>query len=137
MQVIWYKFICDSRHVPVFKEVITEAFIKPINNKIVKKYRKKPVVIEAIQLTENSVRKVYEFIHGPVILKSSIDIEKWADYEQIVITKGMELKTLESDKEYQLASIGDWIIKGVQGEFYPCKPDIFEKTYEPTHNDIQ
>lgn len=41
---------------------------------------------------------------------------------------GITIRTLEGD---MTASPGDWIIRGVQGEFYPCKPDIFEATYEP------
>ena len=80
-------------------------------------YIKKPVVIEAIQL-ENleipNLMKIQQFVGlGKDIFKVESD--------------GLIIKTLEGDMK---ASIGDFIIKGVQGEFYPCKPDIFEKTYE-------
>lgn len=94
------------------------------------KYRKKPVVIEAVQMTSDKIKDAYEFIHGPVILENSISQDKWHDYEAIVQRDGMRLKTLESDGEYQVANIDDFIIKGVEGEFYPCKPNIFKKTYE-------
>lgn len=52
----------------------------------------------------------------------------WAEYEQVVATDGLKIFTLEGA---MMANIGDWIIRGVNGEYYPCKPDIFEKTYEP------
>ena len=76
-----------------------------------KKYRKKPVVVEAIQWTGKNLDDVIKFnVNG-----------QWK--------KGEDLKifTLEGVMK---ANIGDYIIKGVKGEFYPCKPDIFEKTYE-------
>ena len=92
-------------------------------------YIKKPVKIEAMQLTAQSIRAAYEFIYGKVDLPYSIDQDKWFDYECIVKEKGLHLKTLESDGETQVADIGDFIIKGIHGEFYPCKPDIFKKTY--------
>jgi len=80
----------------------------------VMKYRKKPVVIEAIQWNgENYFEQLEDFIN----------CEKWltGDAAEIII------KTLEGK---MAASIGDFIIKGVNGEFYPCKPDIFHKSYE-------
>ena len=93
-------------------------------------YIKKPIKIEAIQLTTKNIKEVYEFIYEKVNLSYSIDQDKWFDYECIVKEKGLHLKTLESgDGETQVADIGDFIIKGVHGEFYPCKPDIFKKTY--------
>ena len=78
---------------------------------MVKKYRKKPVIIEAIQWDGKNLSKIDKFMGGIVEIK--------------VIT--LVIHTLERDME---ASIGDYIIKGVNGEFYPCKPDIFAKTYE-------
>ena len=94
------------------------------------KYRKKPVVIEALQLTKNSIREVYTFIYGAPDTKSPIAGDKWYYYERLVISDGLRLKTLESDNETQKADIGDYIIKGIKGEFYHCKPDIFKLTYE-------
>ena len=76
------------------------------------KYRKKPVVIEAMQWNGRNQR----------------EIETWA--EKIFapdLSDKLAVFTLEG-KFY--ASIGDFIIKGVKGEFHPCKPDIFEATYE-------
>lgn len=93
------------------------------------KYVKKPVVIEVVQLKENNIRKVYEFAIGKVDLTCDKAFDAWEEYEEIVKRNGMHLMTLESDGQTQVANIGDYIIKGVKGEFYPCKPDIFELTY--------
>ena len=76
-----------------------------------KKYRKKPVTIEAIQWDGKNLSKIDNFI-GRIV--------------EIKVTT-LVIHTLEGDME---ASVGDYIIKGVNGEFYPCKPDIFAKTYE-------
>ena len=91
------------------------------------KYRKKPVVIDAIQLTDRNVRQVYEWVHGCVAIKTDIDLHKWDDYVQLIIAKGMKIPTLEGE---MTASMGDYIIKGIQGEVYPIKADIFQKTYD-------
>lgn len=77
-----------------------------------KKYRKKPVVIEAVQWTGDNDKEVQDFTGND---------QYFAEPGELMI------KTLEG---VMLASIGDYIIKGVQGEFYPCKPGIFEATYE-------
>ena len=79
------------------------------------KYRKKPVVIEAIQFTGNN----------------DIDIWVWMESkcEGLGARDGrLVIHTLEGT---MVAQPGDWIIRGVKGKFYPCKPDIFETTYEP------
>ncbi len=79
------------------------------------KYRKKPVVIEAVQITNDTFDKEHpnpEHIIGVI-------------YDPI--KRCAEIKTLEG---IMIANLGDWIITGVQGEHYPCKPDIFEQTYE-------
>lgn len=80
------------------------------------KYRKKPVVVEAVQFIDNpnSIEDLSRFMDETVI--------SYAGEEPVVL-----IKTLEGT---MMANVGDWIIKGVNGEFYPCKPDIFEKTYE-------
>jgi uncharacterized 10.3 kDa protein in GP2-GP6 intergenic region len=82
------------------------------------KYRKKPVVIEAVQFvdTEESILKLSELGLDPV----RID---YADLNNPIL----KIETLEG---LMIATEGDYIIKGVQGEFYPCKPDIFAETYE-------
>ncbi|MGI9250208.1 MAG: hypothetical protein ACR2PR_03295 [Pseudohongiellaceae bacterium] len=81
------------------------------------KYRKKPVVVEAIEYDGQNVEEIRAFIGlVEVTLKTS--------------NEGFQfmIPTLEGD---MAASPGDMIIKGVQCEFYPCKPDIFARTYEP------
>ena len=86
------------------------------------KYRKKPVVIEAVQLPANGDDKPNEFLMWA-------GLHNFSDWEYIE-GSGIEVPTLEGN---MLAKWNDWIIKGVQGEFYPCKPDIFEQTYEPAN----
>ena len=78
---------------------------------MIKKFRKKPVTIEAIQWTGKNLSEIDNFVGRSIANKGTILI----------------IHTLEGDME---ASIDDYIIKGVNGEFYPCKPDIFAKTYE-------
>lgn len=78
------------------------------------KFRKKPVVIEAMQLTPETAEAVAE----------------WCG-ERVCRTKEgpyIPIRTLEGE---MIASLGDWIIQGVEGEFYPCKPSVFDATYEP------
>lgn len=84
------------------------------------KYRKKPVVVEAVQFTdtEESISKLSELGLEPV----QID---YADAGNPIL----KIKTLEG---LMIAAEGDYIIKGIQGEFYPCKPDVFAETYEKT-----
>ncbi len=79
------------------------------------KFRKKPVVIEAVQWMGENVEEVGVFFE-----QSDREWGRRGDVWSII--------TLEGTMD---ANVGDWIIKGVKGEFYPCKPDIFEQTYEP------
>ena len=85
------------------------------------KFRKKPVVIEAKQYTPGGQTAIEAWMIG-------FDArDKFAvAYDNVLIV------TLEGTMK---ASHGDWIIRGVNGEFYPCKPDIFEKTYEAVEDD--
>ena len=94
------------------------------------KATKKPVTIEYLRLIKTNVREVYEFIHGEIKLESEMDRNKWEEFRDITHRHGLHFKTLESNGETQVADIGDYIIKGVKGEFYPCKPDIFMLTYD-------
>lgn len=91
------------------------------------KYKKKPVVIEAKQLRKDNIREIYSWVFGEPTIT---DERRWFDYIDIVQHEGLRIKTLESDNETQIASINDYIVKGIKGEFYPVKPDIFETTYE-------
>jgi hypothetical protein len=79
------------------------------------KYRKKPVVIEAMQFTDETKDMVFNFV----------SCNKQADFEA-----GKPILKIQTLEGAMTANINDYVIKGVQGEFYPCKPDIFEKTYE-------
>ena len=79
------------------------------------RYRKKPVMIEAVQFTRDSVEEAKRFC--PVL------------YPQIR-NEQVEFAFVQTLEGQVTASLGDYIIKGVEGEFYPCKPDIFRKTYE-------
>lgn len=78
-------------------------------------YRKKPVIIEAIQIRGDNDDELLAFFHDNVVPFEVIE-----DHTFVI-------HTLEGDMR---ADPGDWIIKGVKGEFYPCKPDIFESTYD-------
>lgn len=89
------------------------------------KFRKKPVVIEAVQWQGHNVDEVGNFMGSLVIGINKLSAAG--------VTEGSVLiDTLEGT---MTASPGDWIIKGVQGEFYPCKPDIFGQTYEEVENE--
>lgn len=81
------------------------------------KFRKKPVVIEAVQFNG---KNCFEIMH---FMGRSSDI--WE--AELQETDCPTIHTMEGDLH---SSPGDWIIKGIKGEFYPCKPDIFEATYE-------
>lgn len=91
------------------------------------KYRKKPVVIEAV-LLENNYKSIYwaiEFVHD-IGMETSVPMAN-ETVKRAQEAGGIKIETLEGD---MLASFGDYIVKGVNGEFYPCKPDIFAKTYD-------
>lgn len=92
------------------------------------KFRKKPVTIEAIQWCGDNLREVINFTG----LHHSAEKWTWDEYKAVVAKEGLKIFTLEGP---HLATIGDMIIKGVHGEFYPCKPDIFLKTYEEVRED--
>ena len=86
------------------------------------KYRKKPVVIDAMHYTVLNYNEICKFVGKDLKI----------EWESQTVPK-LYIPTLEGE---MIASKGDWIIKGVNGEFYPCKPDIFEKTYEKVSDDI-
>lgn len=94
----------------------------------IEQYRKKPVTIEAVQWTGSNLREVITFTDGPPDTRTQHAGMMWENYEDLVRRDGLKIFTLEGA---MLASPGDWIVKGVKGEFYPCKPDIFAATYEP------
>lgn len=96
------------------------------------KFRKKPVVIEAFQMTQehrcdNSQwpEWLHEAWNAQHEAAGAVFPSKFPDSDG---TDELMIHTLEGN---HLVSFGDWIIRGVKGELYPCKPDIFETTYEP------
>ena len=84
------------------------------------KYRKKPVVIEAWEFTEKALDSNDSWVR---LYRNELHLTSQYAGEVLYI----EIDTLEGTMR---AELGDFIIKGVQGEFYPCKPEIFKKTYE-------
>jgi hypothetical protein len=83
------------------------------------KIRKKPVVIEAVRFTRHTWDEVKKFTNGQA--------HSWVTEKYMGGNSSCIIPTLEGELK---ANEGDWIIKGVNGEFYPCKADIFQKTYE-------
>lgn len=113
-----------------------------------KQYRKKPVVIEAMRLDGTPAdchavmcwmeKNLYPFLVGNALEPATLRYPDQVDGDDSVPDKGifidpangdLMIRTLEGDMR---APYGHWIIRGVQGEFYPCDPDIFAATYEPT-----
>lgn len=89
------------------------------------KFRKKPVVIEAHHFApESDAEWLADWCGGRLSNYRSIVVDGFRTSSAPYIAIG----TLEGEMR---ADVGDWIIRGVQGEFYPCKPDIFQATYEP------
>lgn len=93
------------------------------------KYRKKPVVIEAVQYTGANVNEIRIFVGQ--VLETNLESETAYLAGKGAPVFSLTIPTLEGDHK---AMPGDYIIKGVKGEFYPCKPDIFEMTYEPAES---
>ena len=88
---------------------------------MVKKYRKLPVVIEALQYKKDRIADLLDFVPHDMIYYCPDENEYYIE------TLEGNLKCME----------GDYIIKGINGEFYPCKADIFEKTYELVSDDLE
>lgn len=80
------------------------------------KYRKKPVEIEAMQFNKDTINQVFNFVDG----------NKAADFDE----SGNPILKIQTLEGVMTAQLGDWVIKDINGEFYPCKQDIFYKTYE-------
>jgi hypothetical protein len=96
---------------------------------MIKQYRKKPVVIEAVQWDGTNMSEILMFAGEKAhvdYLDTAWEVGKGPVYALLSV------QTLEGGLT---ASIGDYIIKGVKGEFYPCKPDVFEATYEEVSNE--
>ncbi len=89
------------------------------------KFRKKPVEIEARAFVLEQAEDVARWCGGRYREEA-----KASDHTDVAIF--LDIPTLEG---IMTANRGDWVIKGVRGEFYPCKPDIFEQTYEPVEDE--
>jgi hypothetical protein len=93
------------------------------------KFRKKPVVIEAVQFTQamrDGMEKWPEGVEEATsdeLRAATIAAGQGIGFDSYPI-----IRTLEGN---MTVSVGDWVIRGVNNELYPCKPDIFDKTYEP------
>ncbi len=91
------------------------------------KFRKRPVEVEAVQLTEDADwEQIAKWCGGKL---SNMELANTGEYETLLY-----MQTLEAKKH--IACEGDWVIQGVRGEFYSCKPDIFEATYEPVEDEV-
>ena len=93
------------------------------------KFRKKPVVIEAIQWGGNNTSEVIDWVlaaGGTARWRERTSLDE-AAADRVPAAEHIAVDTLEGRT---FASVGDWIIRGVQGEFYPCHPGIFEATYD-------
>ena len=97
----------------------------------VKRYRKKPVTIEAVQLVDDPAvsdpgwESIAEWCRGEL---RNHEIADSGEYETVLV-----IRTLEGD---MTATEGDWIIRGIAGEHYPCRADIFAATYEPAEGAV-
>ncbi len=79
-------------------------------------FRKRPIVIQAVQITQSAFNDICE----------TCKTEKWFDFNSDI-----QEVYIHTPEGVMTGKVGDWIICGVNGEYYPCKPDVFEKTYDP------
>lgn len=102
---------------------------------MVKTYKTRPCQIEAIEWNGNNVKEILVFMgrlphvdYVPMTNNTfeSIMFENWI-HNQTDLNNRLTIKTLEGNMK---ANVGDYIIKGLKGEFYPCKPDVFNEKYE-------
>jgi len=91
---------------------------------MIKTYKKKPVEIQAVQFNGENFQEILDFSKGTARRRIAYE------GNEPIETNTIDIQTLEGIMN---ASFGDYIIRGVEGEFYPCKFSIFEKTYEPSY----
>lgn len=90
-----------------------------------------PKTIKAIQLTESNVLEAYQFIHGDKYrpLQNEMLKTQWEDLEALIVKEGLFILNMKENK-LRIAEMNDYIIDANNGDFYPNKPEIFEKVYE-------
>ena len=88
---------------------------------MIAKYRKKPVVVEAVQYDGTNFNELWDFTGRTACIREISEL-----HAPLVLA-------VYTPEGVMRADVGDWIIKGVKGEYYPCKPDIFAHTYEPVN----
>lgn len=102
------------------------------------KFRKKPVVVEAVKFTggAEAATPIIDWVleNGGTASWHESYHPSWKLNFEKPVPEGIRIETLEGTMN---ALVNDWIIKGVKGEFYSCKPDIFEVTYEPIKEDVK
>ena len=99
-------------------------------------FKKKPVVIEARQFITNNETPAKNMDELVAWMNESGQPDRYprlTDDQSVARHDNTDISIMTLEGEYR-ADVGDWIIKGVKGEFYPCKPDIFEATYEPVES---
>ena len=89
-----------------------------------KKYLRKPIVIEALQLTEDTIMDCLDFVFGKQERK---EFDVYCDEREVKEDNGFMINTVDGTKK---VNFGDYIIKGAEGDFYSCEKEIFEENYE-------
>lgn len=93
------------------------------------RFRKKPVVIDALQFDGYNSDQIITFMGGERVAEAEVKMLSGPG-------RGMhEVLVIHTIEGGMTASPGDWVIRGVRGEYYPCKPDVFDQTYEPVDSD--
>ena len=88
----------------------------------IQKFRKKPIIVEGVQWTGDNLREIVDFIPSLQYHNSN-----WEWYEKSVKENGLGIFIYEG---FSIVEIGDWILRDINNEFYPIKPNILEATYE-------
>lgn len=95
------------------------------------KYKKKPIVVEAIRWTGSNLEEIRNFV-GSDLIEECVEL---FDIKRTLKKMLVDI-AIETPEGTMRVDYGDYIIKGVQGELYPCKPDIFLATYEEVAEDV-
>ena len=110
---------CDEAHLQAWVSTIQHKIAKSKEPKV-QQYRKKRIQVEAMQLTRENAVDIGRWIYGH-------DFDRCNVIYKNTFAEAVMIYTPEGDMR---ADLGDWIVRGIKGEFYPVKPDVFEATYE-------